>query len=341
MEQQFSWEKKYTRSWQSTDVRNKGNEPLKRHISKDDATKFKKLGLIRHFCIVVDHSTNIDSKDFLPSFRISTKNKLEKFVEKFSEDNPISTLTVCVNSNKTSESMQNLNSPGDGFFSLKKALETGYEVLKDSTNIKEMLLIIFSLSINDRNGLETTIENVVKANIKVNIINLCAELKILKTVCDRTGGKFCVPLDDNHYETSLMSFLTPTSVPNSTISLIQIGFPKVEVSDKNTPFCCVCHLKIIRPPFETYSCVKCSAILCSLPVECPICDTLNASSIGLCKNIHHFYVLEDFVPSDGFCVVCNDKGCMQCQKCLNVFCRDCNSFLHDNINFCFYCEFNK
>lgn len=342
----YSWEEKYKRTWESPQTFAKSqNKHLFRTVNKDT-----KRALIRHLCIAIDKSENIDSKDFLPSFRLVTKQKLDIFYNKFKTENPVSKLSFYIQTNNAtqfndteSKKLQNtnnvhsyatttrlLNTPGIGTFSLYNTLENSYNHLKNSSNIKELLIICYSITIKDPFDIQEILQKYIKNNIIVNVVSFCGELKVLQTVCMQTNGSFYVPLDTDHFEEILNTFLLPKSIVNSTVSLLKIGFPK-----KIDNGVCICHLKYSD---SVYSCVQCKAFLCDLPTECLICNTHNVSSINLNKNMHHLQCLNEFdVYTEGSCSICNQTCKKRCTNCNSLYCKDCSDFLHNEINFCINC----
>lgn len=299
MSSHFTWEEKYKRTWEKTDTHQK------HHITKAKNQNINsKKALIRHLHISIDHSTNIDNTDFLPSFREIINEALVSFQPKFKQENPLSTLTISKHYNK---------------FSLQKALDTYM-----TTRIKEILIFVCSITVCDTN-IDTVIKKLAKANIKVSIICFYGDVKIYKDVCRLTGGTYYVPLDKDHFNEILNNFLEPKVLINSVVKLLKIGFP-TELFEGY----CVCHQEL---NFVT-KCVVCNANIC--PGECAICGCLNVDGMSLYKNLYYMSYLSQFEDGFGKCV-CGKDGNRKC-KCDTVYCKECDEFLHEHINFCINCE---
>ncbi|KAM0675222.1 General transcription factor IIH subunit 2 [Gurleya vavrai] len=279
----YSWEEKYKRTWESP------NQILeKQNFLFYEHKKNTKKALIRHLHISVDKSESIDQNDFLPSFRIITKQKLDLFIAKFKSENPISTFTLHIQSNDNSD----LEKPGNGSFSLFSILENSYKIIKESSYIKEILVCCYSICIKDPFDVELILSKLIKNSITVSIISFNGEVKAMQDVCKKTGGKFYVPLNADHFESIINTFLTPKSVINSTVNLLKIGFPK-----KIKNVLCLCHQKICE---NAYLCAVCDSVICDLPVECAICKCLNVSSINLTKIfiIFNFWISLKFTAKE-------------------------------------------
>lgn len=299
MSTHFTWEEKYKRTWERTDTHQK------HHITKAKEHNLNtKKALIRHLHISIDHSSNIDKTDFLPSFREIIFNALSTFENAFKQENPLSTLSISKHYNK---------------FSLQKALNTYM-----TTRIKEVLIIICSLTIADQN-MDNTLKNLVRSNTKVSIICFCGDVKIYKDVCKTTGGSYYVPLDKDHFLELLDNFLVPKILINSVVKLLKIGFP-TELFEGY----CVCHAEIRM----VTTCVTCSANIC--PGECAICGCLNVDGMSLYKNLYYMSYLKQFDDGFGNCI-CGKEGHRKCE-CGAVYCKVCDEFLHEYLNFCISCD---
>lgn len=269
------------------------------------STQNSRIALIRHLLVSVDCSHSIDGTDFLPSFRVVINKCLDSFVLRFQTENPLSILSV-----KRNEG---------AYFSLKQALT--FEL---STYIREILLITSSLTIRD-GKLEENIEKLIKEDTKVNIISLCGETKIYKTICQRTGGKLYVPLNADHFEELFNKFLVPSNVTSNVVYLLKMGFP---VNRRNG--ICVCHLEIVNGSL----CVKCGALVC-IPCECVVCNTMNVDGMYVFRNVYFMNYLQSFEFGKGTCS-CGKIGTNKC-KCGEVYCKECNSFVHEYLKFCIKC----
>ncbi|XP_068846867.1 general transcription factor IIH subunit 2 isoform X4 [Capricornis sumatraensis] len=94
-----------------------------------------------------------------------------------------------------------------------------------------------------------------------------------------------------------------------------------------------------------YFCPQCRAKYCELPVECKICGLTLVSAPHLARSYHHLFPLDAFqeIPLEGhngerFCYACQgelkDQHVYVCSVCQNVFCVDCDVFVHDSLHCC-------
>jgi len=94
-----------------------------------------------------------------------------------------------------------------------------------------------------------------------------------------------------------------------------------------------------------YFCPQCRAKYCELPVECKICGLTLVSAPHLARSYHHLFPLDAFreLPleehnGEKFCYGCQgelkDQHVYVCAVCQNVFCVDCDVFVHDSLHCC-------
>lgn len=139
----------------------------------------------------------------------------------------------------------------------------------------------------------------------------------------------------------MRDFLYPLESLDLKCSLIEVGFPK----NINIQHLCMCHLNLCSVLFE---CPKCKSLVCTIPSTCPVCNLELISSIDICNLICYNYHLEPFIKIATFKELSNFEkskcyGCEKleitsvCNKCLSPFCYDCDTKLHNIINFCPFC----
>jgi transcription initiation factor TFIIH subunit 2 len=133
-------------------------------------------------------------------------------------------------------------------------------------------------------------------------------------------------------------------------------------SGESNVLICACHG---RPVAAAHSCPRCSALVCELPCECPICALALASAPHLARSYHHLFPLPRFadvtdnavaaataaattgdagVAAAGASVVCD--GCAralapargdllsQCPVCQSRYCGDCDELVHTALHNC-------
>ncbi|KAM0671929.1 RNA polymerase II transcription factor [Ordospora colligata] len=336
MAKQFSWEQEYKRTWEEG-PQSKINEAI---MEADASYSNNRKGIIRHLHIVVDVSEAIDKIDFLPSFRANIVKALEEFVPSFYTENPLSVLSflsvrdVCVKyvSSVDIDIHSFLGQTGCKWFSLLNGLEGSVEIMKNSTYVKEILVIVASTSTRDPHGYTEVLSKMKAYSIKVHFISLCGEVALYKSISKATEGGFYVPIDMNHFSAIMARFHHPSDYNGTKLSLAKIGFPLI----LEEPSVCACHLEM---KMFGYECPVCNTIVCSLPIHCPICSTQLVSTLSLSKSLRFLYPLKPFVcASNGMCSICGIECEWMCEGCRNTFCRECNSFIHGTLSFCVYCD---
>jgi transcription initiation factor TFIIH subunit 2 len=103
-----------------------------------------------------------------------------------------------------------------------------------------------------------------------------------------------------------------------------------------------------RPSRSGYSCPRCDCKVCSIPSDCPLCQLTLISSSHLARSYHHLFPVSPFrsenviSSSESVCFCCtknilNDAYAdllFRCEICLNIFCSNCDSYIHENLHNC-------
>nr|XP_023421546.1 general transcription factor IIH subunit 2 [Cavia porcellus] len=183
--------------------------------------------------------------------------------------------------------------------SLYNSLSMAMQTLKHvpgHTN-REVLIIFSSLTTCDPSTIYDLIKTLKAAKIRVSIIGLSAEVRVCTALARETGGMFHVILDESHYKELLTHHVSPPPVSSSSeCSLIRMG------------------LTLVSAPHLVWS-------------------------------YHHLFPLDAFqeIPleeykGERFCYGCQgqlkDQHVYVCTVCQNVFCVDCDVFVHDSLHFC-------
>ncbi|XP_071446274.1 general transcription factor IIH subunit 2 isoform X1 [Hetaerina americana] len=164
--------------------------------------------------------------------------------------------------------------------------------------------------------------------------------------------------------------------PTAEASLVKMGFPQHHVSGlpatdgvtKQPPqqgalTMCMCHLDakeedggalVPRTTSGGYFCPQCCSKYCELPVECKACGLALVSAPHLARSYHHLFPVVPFtelpVTQESGIVSCHsclyrftqhDKMCYRCETCYQVFCLDCDLFIHDTMHVCPGCASNR
>lgn len=333
MDLKFSWTQEYRRSWEESYSKIKKFVPIQ---GKEFNPNRKSI--IRHLLLCIDTSASIEKQDYVPAVRNVVSNKLPDFVRRFSEENPLSIISflTCRNTfdkySRVFEPDTVLNTVGSGHFSFLNCLKSAVEFLAPSSYNREILLITASIGTKDTGSYEEILASIKKYNIKVSIISICGEVSLFKKIATISNGLFCVPHDHNHFEILLNKFTEPLESLEPTSCLVKLGFPRLtsEIA------LCNCHFKLEK---DLYECPVCKAFVCSLPNQCPVCETQLVSPINISKSYYFMYPLKPFDKiEDGSCKKCDSKAEYMCTECKNPFCIDCARFLHEELGFCIYCK---
>lgn len=62
--------------------------------------------------------------------------------------------------------------------------------------------------------------------VKASVIGLCADVYVLRTLCNVTGGQYQIVLDDTHFQELLFNHVKPRHVSKDTeATCVKMGFP--------------------------------------------------------------------------------------------------------------------
>lgn len=341
-DESFSWESQFKRTWDQalTKESGRGGEtPIKR-ISPNT-----KRGIVRHLLVVVDMSEAAEERDFLPSRKGVMKEGVVKLYSSFQENNPLSTMGLSVISNGVCERFASIITDvsvieevfdkkmrGEGKYSLVSSIDSSYILLKDTMYLKEVLLIVSSLSFTDTEKTKEAVNKAVSGSIKVHSVHMTAEVSILKRLSARTGGSFGVALDRRHFLSLLESVTIPDELPKKIKpKMIKMGLPR-SIEEYSI---CTCHLELTE---NGYECPFCRAKVCSIPTICPICENVLGTTIHLLKSLHYLDTVSTLRDHrEGRCRVCLEPSHAMCTECGTSYCENCSDFVHLKLNFCAFC----
>lgn len=320
-----------------------------------------RLGIIRYIYIVIDCSSAMAEKFLLPSRLNVTLKVINSFLDKFSEQNPISQIGIIVCKDKRADRLvpltgnvrllkEGLSTLTEiscrGEFSLHNCLYLAMKCLKDLPGhaSREIISIVASLSTCDPSNIFGTFEILRRNNIRCSVVGLNAEVFVYKRLCTATSGRYDVILDAAHFELVVSDHTNPPIAKKTLESgIVRMGFPSHEII-KNAAFC-LCHQSEVRPPFgRGFLCPQCGARYCSLPVECRICRLTLISAPQLARSFHHLIPLSAFkdvdTPNGGSCFGCSrvlDEKSFACKQCNTLYCIDCDLLLHESLQLCPSC----
>lgn len=222
---------------------------------------------------------------------------------------------------------------------------------------REIVTIMTSLTTCDSSSPETLIDEMCEKNIRCSILTLSADIYVCRKMAQATCGDSSCILNEEHYREQLMSYIDPPSAFKKVVgALIEMGFPHSKANEKEELLSmCACHLN--KPGEEHvistkgYFCPKCNNKYCYLPVECKVCNMYLVSAPHLVRSYHHIFPLEMFdelpITPGSFCYSCQDQldkedtKAHRCSNCRQIFCSDCNGFMHDVLHTCVGCTSNS
>ncbi|KAF2274172.1 TFIIH basal transcription factor complex, subunit SSL1 [Westerdykella ornata] len=328
-------------------VQEKEEERKRKRLRKD--TKPFQRGIIRHVVLVLDLSEAMLEKDMRPNRYITMIKYTQEYVREFFEQNPISQMSVlgmhdglCIRVSELSgnpadhiAAIQGLRFPRNpkdipkepkGSPSLQNALELARATLyhTPSHGTREVIIVFGSLLSLDPGDIHQTIKACVRDRIRVSIIGMSARLRICQEIVSRTNAgdesEYVVATDQELLRELLLATTTPPVVrkdrsaasAESTAALMMMGFPSRVVQD--VPTLCACHGVLTS---GGYTCPRCAAKVCSLPVTCPSCQLTLLLSTHLARSYHHLFPLRNWAEVSWRRA--REKGSVECVGCLAVF----------------------
>lgn len=364
----FAWEQDVERSWNLL-VENDG---VLQHISQektsgDKTQKYKKppsiavrKGVFRHVIILFDMSNSMKERDFKPNRINAVMDCIETFLNEFFYKNPVGQVGVVALKRNSGKLIQEMTSNADdilesikkeiaegleGSPSLQKGLQIGHDLLYDKPpyGTKEIFILYGSIRTCDKLNILNTVECITKNNIHVNCISVAPEMYILKHICEKTNGIYKICIDESSLQKEITNYSeTPLWMKGMEPQLIHICFPvKTKIS---TQILCACHATLHT---ETYVCNFCNSNTCKIPSKCKICGMYLISMQDLShvsNNLQDSPIFEQIDIKDTtahlVCSTCNEtlsKNVSQCVKCKNLFCFECDVYIHEDLNQCPFC----
>jgi transcription initiation factor TFIIH subunit 2 len=216
-----------------------------------------------------------------------------------------------------------------------------------------------SLNTCDPGDIFNTVNESKQLKVRCSVIGLAAEVHICKQMSTETKGLYSVILDEVHLHDVLQKIAFP--LPNSdsgTQTLIKMGFPQHKVNKPDEISMCLCHLESEQCNISTggYFCPICDNKYCELPVECKVCGLTLVMAPHLARSYHHLFPLEPYneVLNDTAhlsvsytqCYGCHfdmkdEKQVFECKLCKNIYCIECDIFIHETLHTCPSCHSNS
>ena len=357
----YAWEGAFERSWDNIQENEKGELELgsteveEHQHRRLEIVRSVRKGLIRYLFVILDLSKGMSLKDWKPHRCAVAVEILESFVKDYLDQSPISQLGVigmqAQRASKLSDLSSNPNahieqlqkcSTVNGEPSLQNALELARTSLQfvPTYGSREVVVVCGSLTTADPGDLMATVQELKKDNVRVSFIGFGAEMYVLKHIAELTHGTYTIVMDKAHLKVALTNFTVPCPTvqreKSKYSSLIQMGFPERK---RGVMSLCICH-----QTFTTigYYCPRCKSKYCDLPTTCQICTLPLIASPHLARSYHHLFPVEPFekIESSENCIACirtlNGRG-YQCPKCSNVYCAECDIYIHDMMHNCIGC----
>jgi len=290
----------------------------------------------------------MNEKDMRPNRYIAMIKFTQEYVREFFEQNPISQMSVlgmhdglCIRVSELSgnpaehiAAIQDLRYPRNpndipkepkGAPSLQNALELSRATLyhTPSHGTREVIIVFGSLLSLDPGDVHQTIRACVRDRIRVSIIGMSARLKLCTEIVTRTNAgdesEYVVATDQELFRELLLATTTPPVVratqataAETAAALMMMGFPSRVIED--TPTMCACHGILTT---GGYTCSRCSAKVCSLPITCPSCQLTLLLSTHLARSYHHLFPLRNWAEVSW--QRAREMGSKDCISCLSAF----------------------
>lgn len=258
----------------------------------------------------------------------------------------------------------------NGNASLQNALNVARKNLESVPPyaMKESIVCYGSLSTCDPGDIHATIESLVTDKIRCSAVGMGAELHILRLLSKKTRGTYIIAMNEDHFRDSLSAHVIPppTTTKQTSASLIRMGYPILQQRKEPAPYC---NNPSLRGRLG-YACPRCTAWLSDMPSECTLCGLTLVSSPHLARSYHHLFPVPKYLSlgtteltaqlfsgagdaeeklhratmlsnaPNARCTGCarlldvENALRLLCPRCVNVFCLDCDSFVHDSLHHC-------
>ena len=342
-------------------------------------------GMIRYLYVILDMSRAMDQTDgdFRPKRAQVTRQATKQFILDYFAHNPISQLGVIITRNAQAEKITELSGnqrahiealgndnrlvpAGDA--SLQNALDMACSLLRDipEYGFREVLVIYGSLASRDPGDIFATMQKLRKHHVRVSVVGLAAEVDVLRTLVDRTGGTLGVARNVGHFKELLRGHShepPPYDEERGSLraEMVEMGFPQREQAAAGSLGYNDAHLEFLA---NCYICPRCKTRTAEIPSVCIVCTLPLVSASLLAQSNHHLFPLSAFrevhtfrpdISKEGEAGDGNDDddlrlrccGCgtyerrraqmYQCPNCHSHYCSDCDTLLHDLIHNCPTC----
>jgi transcription initiation factor TFIIH subunit 2 len=220
--------------------------------------------------------------------------------------------------------------------------------------VREALVLLSSLTTCDPGSVSDAIKEAQKANLRVSIIGLSAEMYISSRIAAETSATYRVATSEEHLKELVMAACAPPALQGASVDskLVRMGFPSKDPDGAKSATFAGEECSVMG---GAYTCPACGAKNENIPCECHVCKLTLISAAHLARSYHHLFPIEPFqevdltsLPGhdDVQCKFCERdvpraagvKSVYRCGSCKFVCCAQCDEFIHENLHNCPGCE---
>ncbi|KAG6845884.1 hypothetical protein H0H87_000690 [Tephrocybe sp. NHM501043] len=264
--------------------------------------------IIRHLVLLLDLSAAMMDRDMRPTRFDLMLQYTREFIAEWFDQNPLGQIGIVGMRAGIGERIGEMSgNPQEVLKHIadrhkleptgEPSLQNSIEMARSSMNhlpthsSREIIIIFGSLTTCDPGNIHDTLDACVKAKIRISVVALAAEMKICRSLCEKSGGQFGVAINEGHFHDLLFELIPPPAQQatvarvgagananarsaNPSADLMLMGFP-TRLPDTAPPGLCVCHSEIKS---EGFLCPRCLAKVCDVPTDC---DTVTYSYMTL------------------------------------------------------------
>ncbi|GAB0496389.1 hypothetical protein MMPV_007701 [Pyropia vietnamensis] len=234
---------------------------------------------------------------------------------------------------------------------------------------REVLVLFGGLATCDPGDVRSAIDGLAADGVRASVVGIDAEVYILSRLASVTGGTYTVATAEVHFGELLASHVTPPPTVGDGMppTLVRMGFPVL----RSLPAARPALDDNLAARRVGYVCPRCEAWIAHVPAECVLCGLTLVSSPHLARSYHHLFPVAKFSerpaaaaatasPTDGTTAatapaaktVPRSAGCygcgralrgdvalrLECARCGQDFCLDCDTYVHESLHNCPGCE---
>ncbi|KAF9731888.1 fumarylacetoacetate hydrolase family protein [Paraphaeosphaeria minitans] len=272
-----------------TSIQHMEEERKRKRLRKD--TKPFQRGIIRHVVLVLDLSEAMSEKDMFPTRFHAMIQYAQEYVREFFEQNPISQMSVlgmhdslCVRSAECTGAGESNAIPHPEPWNARSHRRVWLIIVRGprghSSDYQSLSTRPHSLATDQEHLRELLFATTTPPVVRAT-----------KTAQESARG---------------------APPPEHAAALMMMGFPSRVVEEN--PTMCACHGALTT---GGYTCSRCSAKVCSLPITCPSCQLTLLLSTHLARSYHHLFPLRNWAEVTW--QRAREKGSKSCLSCLTPF----------------------